>query len=139
LAATILLPVLVADFPPLAGMAGGGGGISASDTVGKGAGGEGFGEGGEEMFAIGEAAGGAACCRCADGGSGGGGISDAVATVLAGTSSSAETASSYEAGGDANRAVGRGPEAEGPLDFFRMECGGGGLDDEGIGPVLLVE
>lgn len=27
-----------------------------------------------------------------------------------------------------NRAVGRGPEEEGPLAFFKIGCGGGGLD-----------
>ena len=28
------------------------------------------------------------------------------------------------------RAVGRGPDAEGPLGFFKMECFGGGFDDD---------
>lgn len=30
--------------------------------------------------------------------------------------------STSDPGGDTNRAVGRGPEAEGPLGFFRIGC-----------------
>ena len=136
-AATILLPVLVVDFTPLADETGGGGWVSTSDTVGIGAGGVGFTVGGAEIAVpVGEVAEGAVDCCLADGGSGGGGISKAAAAVLADTASSTEIASSYEAGGDANRAVGRGPDVEGPLDFFRMECGGGWFEDDGFGSFL---
>jgi len=41
--------------------------------------------------------------------------------------------SSPESGGDTNRAVGRGPDDEGPLVFFRIGCKGGGLDEEDVG------
>ena len=34
-------------------------------------------------------------------------------------------------GGDANRVFGRGPEAEGPLGFFRIGFPGGFLDEDG--------
>lgn len=45
-------------------------------------------------------------------------------TVLDSVSVSvAISSSASESGGDANRAVGRGPEAEGPLGFFRIGCG----------------
>lgn len=40
--------------------------------------------------------------------------------------------SSSESGTSTNRAVGRGPELEGPLEFFRIGCEGGGLDDDGV-------
>ena len=41
------------------------------------------------------------------------------------------TSSASEPSGDTNRAVGRGPEAEGPLGFFRMGFPGGFLVEEG--------
>lgn len=44
--------------------------------------------------------------------------------------SSSFTSSSSDTWGDMNRAVGRGPEVEGPLDFLRIGCGGGGLKEE---------
>ncbi len=68
-----------------------------------------------------------------NGGSGGGGISKDVTIVLPDETSSSFVSSLSDAGGETNRAVGRGPEADGPLDFFRIGCGGGGLDDEGVG------
>jgi hypothetical protein len=44
------------------------------------------------------------------------------------------SSSPSDLGGDANLAVGRGPDVEGPLGFFRIGCAGGGLDeDDGIG------
>ena len=139
-AATILLPVLVVDFPPLVDGAGGGGWVSTSDTVGIGAGGVVFIVGDAEIVVpVGEVGEGPVDCCLADKGSGGGGISKAAAAVLADTASSTEIASSYEAGGDAKRAVGRGPDVEGPLDFFRMDCGGGGFEEDGVGSFLLTE
>ena len=60
-----------------------------------------------------------------------------VAAGLVDTASALWIASSLVVGGDANRAVGRGPDAEGPLDFFRMGCDGGGLEDDGVNPLLL--
>lgn len=51
------------------------------------------------------------------------------ATLPDDESSSLETSSS-ESCGETNLAVGRGPDVEGPLDFFRIGCGGGGLDDD---------
>lgn len=39
--------------------------------------------------------------------------------------------SSSDSGGETKRAVGRGPDVEGPLGFFKMGCEGGGLLDEG--------
>lgn len=44
-------------------------------------------------------------------------------------------ASSSDPRGEMNRAVGRGPDAEGPLGFFNIEAGGGGLEDDGVCPV----
>lgn len=41
------------------------------------------------------------------------------------------TSSASDPRGDTNRAVGRGPEAEGPLGFFRMGFPGGFLVEEG--------
>lgn len=38
--------------------------------------------------------------------------------------------SSADSCGDTNRAVGRGPDFESPLDFFKIGCGGGGRDEE---------
>lgn len=38
--------------------------------------------------------------------------------------------SSADSWGDINLAVGFGPEADGPLDFFSIGCAGGGLDEE---------
>lgn len=137
-AATIFLPELAAVFPPLADETDGAGRNSPSDTVGMGDEGLCSTTGAGKVFTAGEATKGAtACFFLADGGSGGGGIPEAITAVLADASSSTEMASSYKARGDANRAVGRGPDAEGPLDFFRMECVGCGLEDEGGGPFLL--
>ena len=139
-AATILLPVLLVDFPPLVDEVGGGGWVSISGTVGIGAGGVSFTAGDADIVVpVGEVGEGAVDCCLAGKGSGGGGISKAAATVPADTASSTEMASSYEAGGDAKRAVGRGPDADGPLDFFRMDCGGGGFEDNGVGSFLLTE
>lgn len=81
---------------------------------------------------------------CRDGGRGGGGIAGAaiataLAAVLVDAVSRSWTASSPEVGGDANRAVGRGPDEEGPLDFFKIGWAGGGREDEGVNPFLLVE
>lgn len=59
--------------------------------------------------------------------------------------SSSFSASSSDACGDTNRAVGRGPVVEGPLGFFKIGWGGGGLNalvtmsfDMGILGVLTV-
>lgn len=50
-----------------------------------------------------------------------------------GTSSSAfPSPSPSDPWGDTNRAVGRGPEFDGPLGFFKIGCDGGGLDEEGV-------
>lgn len=43
---------------------------------------------------------------------------------------SRESSSASDSFGDTNRVLGRGPDAEGPLAFFRIGCGGGGLEDE---------
>lgn len=40
--------------------------------------------------------------------------------------------SSSESGTSTNRAVGLGPEFEGPLGFFRIGWAGGGLDEDGV-------
>lgn len=42
-----------------------------------------------------------------------------------------DDSSSSDSGGETKRAVGRGPDVEGPLGFFRIGCEGGGLLDEG--------
>lgn len=42
--------------------------------------------------------------------------------------------SSSESGTSTNRAVGLGPEFEGPLGFFKMVWAGGGLDEDGVKP-----
>ena len=56
--------------------------------------------------------------------------STCAAAVLLDELSSLGRDSSSESGGEANRAVGRGPVLESPLDFFRIGCGGGGrLED----------
>ena len=47
---------------------------------------------------------------------------------LVASSTACSIFSSSESWGDTNRAVGRGPDAVGPLDFFKMGCRGGGLD-----------
>lgn len=131
--ATIFLPIVGAAFSPLAGKTDGGGGISVTDPADIEAGGPG-------VIAAGEVITEATACLClADEGSGGGGISDAVAAALFDVASPSWIASSAVVGGDANRAVGRGPDAEGPLDFFRIGCGGGGLEDDGVGSFLLLE
>ena len=46
--------------------------------------------------------------------------------------------SSPESGGETKRAVGRGPVDDGPLDFFKIGWGGGGLDEDGVGDLTLV-
>ncbi len=48
-------------------------------------------------------------------------------------SRSALSSSTPDSGGDTNRAVGRGPEAEGPLGLFRMGRGGLVKDVVGLG------
>lgn len=136
-AATILLPALLVTFSPLAGKTDGGGRISVPGMLGLGAEGADFVVGDEWVSAGVE--GEIACCSLDDAGSGGGGISEAPTGVRVVPSSPTVIASSYDAGGDAKRAVGRGPDAEGPLDFFKMECGGAGLDDDGVGPLELAE
>lgn len=52
----------------------------------------------------------------------------------AGSLSLLSLASPSDPGGDTNRAVGRGPEFEGPLGFFKMGCGRFTVDD---GAVLI--
>lgn len=59
--------------------------------------------------------------------------------MLVGVASPSWIASSLGVGGDAKRAVGRGPDEEGPLDFFKIGWGGGGLEDEGVSPLLPLE
>lgn len=63
----------------------------------------------------------------------------ATVAVLVGVASLSWIASSLKVGGDAKRAVGRGPDEEGPLDFFKIGWGGGGLEDEGVNPLLPLE
>jgi len=65
-------------------------------------------------------------------GGGGGGMSDETAVLPEDTSPSL-TSSSSDPAGDTKRAVGRGPEVEGPLDFLSIGWVGGGLEDEGVG------
>jgi hypothetical protein len=56
-------------------------------------------------------------------------MSTPVAVVLPEEGISASLASSSgESWGERNRAVGRGPFVEGPLDFFKIGCVGGGFD-----------
>ena len=45
--------------------------------------------------------------------------------------------SSFGPVGEAKRAVGRGPDADGPLFFFRIVRSGGGLVDEGVGDLRV--
>lgn len=80
-------------------------------------------------------------CLCfTDKGNGGGGISElSTEVVLDDAASPSFPVSSPEAGGEANRAVGRGPDEDGPLDFFRIGCGGGGLEEEGVNPFFPPE
>lgn len=134
---TMRLPVLVAALSALTGetKGGGGGGMSVSDRAGSGLGRVGFLDGGGGVSVADEGA--AVCLDLAAEGSGGGGISEVVAGLLVGASSPAQMASSYEAGGEANRAVGRGPDVDGPLVFFRIECAGCGASAEGTGSFLL--
>lgn len=135
--ATIFLPV-VALLSPLADETDGGGPISAPGVTGVGAAGIGSTAGDSVDFAKGDAVLGAlASCCFAREGRGGGGIATAAAVGLVDTTSASWIASSPAVGGEANRAVGRGPDAEGPLDFFRMGCDGGGLVDDGVSPFLL--
>lgn len=63
--------------------------------------------------------------------------SDAAAAVLVDELSSLGRDSSSESGGDAKRAVGRGPVLESPLDFFRMGCGGGGRLEEAESSLIV--
>ena len=65
-------------------------------------------------------------------GGGRGRISWPATAVLPDEPSSSFLASSSDAWGDMKRAVGRGPEADGPLGFFRMECVGGGFADDEV-------
>lgn len=61
-------------------------------------------------------------------------ISGALASAPLGGAACAspgDDSSSSDSGGETNRAVGRGPDVEGPLGFFKMGCEGGGLLDEG--------
>ena len=53
-----------------------------------------------------------------------------VAAVLPEDVSLSLAASSSESCGETNLAVGRGPDVEGPRDFFRIGCGGGGREDD---------
>lgn len=62
-------------------------------------------------------------------GRGGGGISD----VALSDDTTSFAASSPDSGGRSNRAVGRDPDAEGPLGFFKIGCDGGGREDDGVG------
>lgn len=62
-------------------------------------------------------------------GRGGGGISTAF--LLSDASSAPGRAPSTK------RVLGRGPD-DGPLDFLRIGCGGGGLEEEGVGALVLV-
>jgi hypothetical protein len=59
------------------------------------------------------------------------------AAVLLDELSSSGRDSSSESGGEANRAVGRGPVLESPLDFFKMGCGGGGRLDEAESSLIV--
>lgn len=60
---------------------------------------------------------------------GGGGISPAL--LPSDTSSAPGRAPSTK------RVVGRGPDDDGPLDFLRIGCGGGGLEEDGVGALVL--
>lgn len=60
------------------------------------------------------------------------------AAVLPDEVSSSFGVSSSESWGETNLAVGRGPDVEGPLDFFSMGCGGGGLEEDDDIVSLLV-
>ena len=139
-AATTFLPVLVVVLAVTGGTVGGGG-ISAVDTTDVGESVVCFARVGPGPFGAGdwfvEAV---PCLFFTTNGSGGGGISAAAtAAVLVGVASPSWIASSPEVGGDAKRAVGRGPDEEGPLDFFKMGWAGGGLEDEGVNPLLPLE
>jgi hypothetical protein len=139
--ATTFLPVVAAPFSPVAGRTGGGGGISASDAADGWVSAAGSPAAGSGSFGAGEEDAGAVPCLCfTDKGSGGGGIAETVAAAVpVDMVSPSWMASSPEAGGDANRAVGRGPDEDGPLDFFKIGCGGGGLEDDGVSPFLPME
>lgn len=131
--ATILL-VGFALFPLLAGDGIGGGRISTRGNAAVGTVGAGTGA----AFATGVTKAGVVAAsgissRFAGDGRGGGGISDAVIAVLPEDTSPSLISSSSEPGGETNRAVGRGPDAEGPRDFFSIGWGGGGLEDDGVG------
>jgi hypothetical protein len=70
-------------------------------------------------------------------GNGGGGISEDVVAVPGDMLSPSLPPPSLESGGDAKRAVGRCDDVDGCRDFFKMGCGGGGLEDEGVGCFLF--
>ncbi len=70
-------------------------------------------------------------------GNGGGGISEDVAAAPGDVLSPSLPPPSLEFGGDAKRAVGRCDDVDGCRDFFKMGCGGGGLEDEGVGCFLF--
>lgn len=132
------LPVEAVPLPALVGGAWADGRASAPDTVvadGEArAGPVGGGGGGGIIFDAREAVAGGVMggVRLTDNGSGGGSISEEVAAVPVETPLLAKAATSTDPGGDTKRAVGRGPDAEGPLDFFKMGWGGGGLEEEGV-------
>jgi hypothetical protein len=139
-AATTFLPVLVAVLV-VTGGTGGGGGISATGATDVGDSVICFARVGPVTFGAGNwFVEGVPCLFFTNNGNGGGGISAAAtAAVLVGVASPSWIASSPEVGGDAKRAVGRGPDEEGPLDFFKIGWGGGGLEDEGVSPLLPLE
>lgn len=65
-------------------------------------------------------------------------ISSPVVAVLPEDGNSLSLSSSLaDSCGETKRAVGRGPDEDGPLDFFNMGCGGGGL--EALDEKLLAE
>lgn len=71
-------------------------------------------------------------------GNGGGGISEEVCAGSRDAIPCPVLPLSLDSGGDANRAVGRRVDVDGVRDFFRMGCGGGGREDEGVGGLLLI-
>ena len=72
-------------------------------------------------------------------GNGGGGIADGSGTTLEVDIVVPPLDSLSSArGGEANLAVCRGPEGPGALCFLRIGCGGGGLDEDGVGAFILI-